>query len=419
VTSPATSPLGLEYNPLVPPLLDDPFPFYARLRQEAPVTFAPAFQLWLVSRYQDVMTVLKDPRRFSSRDTLRPPVEFPPDMLAILEASGYTLDYPLLGDDPPAHTRIRGLVGKAFSLPNVSALEPHIREIARGYVDSLLRAGPRTDLIAGLASPLPLHVITELFGVPSSDRGQLRQWIESEKLFFIPHHHPDELRRLVEEVAAFRRYLRSMVEERQRQPRSDLLSTLVEARLEGERPLSTVELVNLTNVIVFAGNETTTNLIGSAVLHLLRQPGLWEELRANPAAIPNALEEILRFASPVMGMMRTVKEPTLLSGAELPAGARVMLLFASANRDEAAFEEPERFELHRTGAARHLGLGHGAHFCVGAPLARLEARIALELLLERLPHPRLVPGEPISYLPSLFHRGPHRLMVEWDAPPAR
>jgi cytochrome P450 len=419
VTAPASPSLGNEFNPLAPPLLDDPHPFYARLRQEAPVTFAPNFHLWLVSRYQDVMTVLKDPRRFSSRDTLRPPVQFPPDMLQILEDAGYTFDYPLLGDDPPAHTRIRGLVGKAFSLQHVSTFEPHIREIASGYVDSLLRAGPRVDLISGMANPLPLHVITEILGIPPADRSRIRQWIEAEKLFFIPYHPPDELRRIVEEVAAFRRYLRALVEDRRQNPRNDFTTTLVEARLEGERPLSTVELVNLTDVLVFAGNETTTNLIGLTVLHLLRHPGLWEELRANPAAISSVLEEVLRFDAPVMGMMRTVKEPSQLSGVELPVGARLLLLFASANRDEAVFEHPDRFDIHRAGAARHLGLGHGTHFCIGAPLARLEARIALELLLERLPQPRLVPGEPISYLPSLIHRGPHKLMLEWDAPQAR
>jgi cytochrome P450 len=220
-------------------------------------------------------------------------------------------------------------------------------------------------------------------------------------------------------MAAFRRYLRAMVEERQRHPRGDLLSTLIEARLEGERPLSTVELTNLASVLIFAGNETTTNLISSALLYLLRHPGLWQELRATPAAIPNALEEVLRFDAPVMAMMRTVTEATQLGGVELPAGARLLLLFASANRDESVFEQAERFDIHRPNASRHLGFSHGTHYCVGAPLARLEARIVLELLTERLPNPRLVEGEAITYHPSIIHHGLHHLMVEWDAPSAR
>ncbi|WP_224249225.1 cytochrome P450 [Hyalangium gracile] len=414
----AANALGLEYQPLAPPQLDDPFPLYARLRREAPVTFAPGFHLWLVSRYQDVMTVLKDTRRFSSRDILRPPVDLPKELVELLTASGYSADYPLLGDDPPAHTRIRALVGKAFSPPNVSAMEPRIRAIARGHLDALLRNGTRADLISNLAWALPMDVITELLGVPHADRNQIREWTEHEKLIFVPQIPPDALRRAVEGVAAFRRYLRALVEDRQKNPREDILSTLISARIDGENPLTTLELMNLASVLVFAGNETTTNLIGTTLLHLLRKPALWEELRANPAAIPNTIEEALRFDAPVVGMMRTATEPVQLGGANIPAGARLLLLFASANRDETVFTDAERFDLHRANASRHLGFGHGTHYCVGAPLARLEARVALGLLIEHLPNPRLAAGETISYLPNLIHRGPGRLMVEWDAPPA-
>lgn len=413
MTAPATS-LGHEYNPFALPQLEDPFPFYARLRQEAPVTFAPAFHLWLVSRYADVMTALKDSRRFSSRDILRPPIGLPAELTQLLEDSGYSPEYPLLGDDPPAHTRLRSLVGKAFNMASVNALESRIRAMARPHVDAMLRGGSRVDFVSGLAWSLPMDVITELLGVPRSDGAQIRQWNEDEKLFFVPNLPPDALRRAAEGVAAYRRYLRGLVEDRRQNPRGDLLSSLIEARVEGERPLSTVEATNLLSVLVFAGNETSTNLITTTLLCLLRHPGLWQELCANPAAIPNTLEEVMRFDAPVAGMMRTVTEPTLLGGVELPAGARLMLLFASANRDAAVFENPDRFDIHRSNANRHLGFGHGTHYCVGAPLARLEARIVLELLVEHLPNPRLVAGEPTPYLPNLLHRAPQRLMVEWD-----
>jgi cytochrome P450 len=166
---------------------------------------------------------------------------------------------------------------------------------------------------------------------------------------------------------------------------------------------------------MFAGQETTTNLLGTTVLHLLRHPGLWQKLSKNPSGIRNTLEEVMRFDAPVVGMMRTTTEPVQLSGTSLPAGARLFLLFASANHDEALFEQPERFDPERASAARHVGFGHGIHYCVGAPLARLEAQITLELMLERLPNLRLVPGEPVPYLPNLIHRGPRRLRVEWGA----
>ncbi len=418
MNAPAPPPLGLEYTPFASPQLENPFPFYARLRQEAPVTFTPAFHLWLVSRYQDVQTVLKDPRRFSSRDILRPPVDLPPDMLEHLKASGYSVDYPLLGDDPPAHTRLRGLVGKAFSTASVQALEARIRDLTRTYLDTLLASGSRADLVSALAHPLPMHVITQILGIPPSDNERIKQWCEDEKLFFVPQLPPEERMRSAHGVAAFRRYLRDLVEERQQHPRpDDLLTMLIQAQLEGERPLSTLELINLACVLVFAGHETTTNLLGSALLHLLDHPGAWQALRDQPAAIPNAIEEVLRFDAPVVGMMRTTTEAVSLSGTELPAGARLMLLFASANRDEALFEHPDRFNPQRPNAQRHLGFGHGAHYCVGAQLARLEVRVALELLLERLPRPQRVVDQPITYLPNLLHRGPRQLWVEWEATP--
>jgi cytochrome P450 len=416
--APAASQLGLEYKPFEQPLVDNPFPFYARLRREAPVTFAPAFHLWLVSRYQDVAMVLKDPRRFSSRDILRPPVDLPPELLELLKDSGYSTEYPLLGDDPPAHTRIRSLVGKAFSASNMKALESRIRELASGYIDTLLRSGSRGDIIAGVAHPLPMYVITQMLGIPASDQEQLKAWCKDENLFFVPHLPPDERKRSVEGVAAMRRYLRDLVRERQRNPRpDDLLTSLIQAQLEGERPLSVLELTNLISVLLFAGHETTTNLMGTALLHLLSHPTAWRELRANPAAIPNAIEEVLRYDAAVVGMMRTTTEPVELSGTQVPAGARLLLLFASANRDEALFEEPDRFDIHRASSSRHLGFSHGAHYCVGAQLARLEARVVLELLLERIPHLRLVPGQSRDYLPSLLHRSLRQLWVDWSALP--
>ncbi|PTL76574.1 cytochrome P450 [Vitiosangium sp. GDMCC 1.1324] len=408
------APLGLEFAPLEPHFLKDPFPFYARLRRESPVTFVPAFHFWLVSRYQDVLSVLKDARTFSSRDTLRPPVELPREVMAILEPAGYRPEYPLLGDDPPSHTRVRALVGKAFTLSRVNALEPRIRELANSYLDTLLHGGPRADLVSRLASPLAMHVMTELLGIPAADRERIKQWCDDEKLFFTPIPLEQHLR-AARGVADFRRYLRQLVEDRRRSPREDLITSLLEARAEGERPLNTDELVALACVLVFAGHETSTNLLALACYHLLRHPGLWQELRKAPYLIRNALEESMRYDSPVVGMMRTTNGPVQLGGTELPAGARLFLLFASANRDESVFEGGERFDLHRASAVRHLGLGHGIHYCVGAPVARLEAQVLLELMVQRLPELRLSPGEHISYLPNLVHRVPRHLQVQWGA----
>lgn len=407
------SQIGLEFTPLEPHFLKDPFPFYARLRREAPVTFAPAFHLWLVSRYADVMSVLKDARRFSSRDTLRPPVALPREVMAILEPAGYTSDYPLLGDDPPAHTRLRALVGKAFNQARVNALEPRIRQLVSDQLDTLLHGEPRAELISQLISPLSMSVMTELLGLPASSGARIKQWCDDEKLFFVPIPLEQHLR-AARGVADFRRYLRELVEDRRKSPRDDLISSLLQARTEGDRPLDTEELVALTCVLVFAGHETSTNLLATALHHLLRHPGVWSELRKDTYLVRNAIEESLRYDSPVVGMMRTTTEAVQLGGTTLPEGTRLFLLFASANRDESVFEQGERFDIHRASAVRHLGFGHGIHYCVGASLGRLEAQLILEALLERLPGPRLAPGESVSYLPNLVHRVPLQLQVEWE-----
>lgn len=408
----APSSLGHEFTPLDEHFLQDPFPFYARLRREAPVTFAPAFHFWLVSRYADVQSVLKDARTYSSRDTLRPPVELPRQVMAILEPAGYRPEYPLLGDDPPAHTRVRALVGKAFTMARISALEPRIRDICRNALDVLKRGGRRADAISRLASPLAMHFMTELLGIPSSDGERIKRWCDDEKLFFIPIPLENHLR-AARGVADFRRYLRDLVEDRRRSPRDDLITSLLEARTEGERPLNTEELVALACVMVFAGHETSTNLIGVLLHHVLRQPGLWQELRKRPYLIRNAIEETIRYDSPLVGMMRTTTAPVTLGGTALKAGERLFLLFASANRDESVFDNAERYDIHRASAVRHLGLGHGIHYCVGAQFARVEAQALLELMVEQLPELRLVPGERVPYLPNLVHRVPQQLLVEW------
>lgn len=410
----APSALGHEFTPLDPHFLQDPYPFYARLRREAPVTFAPAFNFWLVSRYADVQNVLKDARTYSSRDTLRPPVELPREVMAILEPAGYRPEYPLLGDDPPAHTRVRALVGKAFTMARVSALEPRIRDICRNALDVLKRGGRRADIVSQLASPLAMHFMTELLGIPSSDRERIKKWCDDEKLFFIPIPLDQHLR-AARGVADFRRYLRELVEDRRKSPRDDLITSLLEARTEGERPLNTDELVALACVLVFAGHETSTNLLSVLLHHLLRNPGVWQELRKAPYLIRNAIEETIRYDSPLVGMMRTTTVPVHLGGTALPAGTRLFLLFASANRDESVFDNADRFDIHRASAVRHLGLGHGIHYCVGAQFGKLEAQALLELMVEQLPDLRLLPGERVPYLPNLVHRVPQQLYVEWGA----
>jgi cytochrome P450 len=406
--------LGHEFKPLEQPQLDNPHPFLARLRREAPVVQAPAFHLWLISRYADVLSILKDPKRFSSQDILRSPVELPQHITELLAEAGFTQDYPLLGDDPPTHTRIRGFVSKAFSAPRVSVLVPRIQRIAHEYLDGLERQGGRADVIARWAYPLPMRVATELLGIPKEDMDRVKKWCEEPVLLFNSGQTPEQQLERARRIADYWRYLRALVEDRRRHPREDdILTTLLEARIEGEKPLETREMVNLASVLVFAAQETTTNLLGSALLHLLRTPESWRALCEDPARIPQAVEETLRYDAPSSAMMRSVTEDVVISGTPVPKGARLLLLFLSANRDEQVFEHADRFDITRENASKHLGFGHGTHFCVGAQLARLQARIGLEAITQRLPGLRLVAGAPTVYQPNLLNRGPQQLMVEW------
>ena len=405
----ATCPIA-DINHLAPPFLDNPYSFFERARAEAPVFFSPIFHLWVVSRHHDVMAVLRDPARFTSTQVLSPP-NLPPEVQEILK-SDYDAIYPLLASDPPAHTRVRSLVSRAFLPQRIAGLEPRIREMATSLVDAFVNQG-QADLIERFAVPFPMGLISEMFRVPLADAALIKKWCDDEGLFMSVPLPLDKYIECAHSVVAFRRYLRAMITERAKAPKDDLVSSLIEARVDGEKPLSTAELVGLLCVLVFASHETTTNMIGNVVLHLLRTEGAWEELRRSPQLIPAALEEGLRYDAPVQAMFRNTTQEVELGGVTLPKGARLCILFASANRDAAVITAPDQLDIHRP-EQNHLSFGRGIHFCMGAALARLEGRIALEQLTQRLPAARLVASDPPVYVPNLMHRGPKRLMVAWD-----
>lgn len=401
------------FNHLAPPDLHDPYPLYERLRREQPVVYNPIFDLWFVTRHEDVVAIVKDPARFSSADILKPLHPVAPEALAVL--GDHVNVYPLLSGDPPMHTRVRNLVSKAFTPSQVAALEPRVRAIAAELVDALSGEG-RADLIRRFAYPLPMRLTAEMFGMRASDMDDVKRWCDEETLFLMAPIPPERQVECARGVAAYRRFLRALVEDHRASPRGDLVDALLDAQHEGEIPLSTDEIVGALNVMIFAGHETTTNMIGTTLLHLLRRPGTWQALRDDPALIPGVVEEGLRFDAPVQGMTRTVTEATELGGVALPKGAKVFVVFASANRDPACAADPDRFDLRRSPPPQHLAFGRGPHFCLGALLARLEGRVALEVLTERLPNARLVSDEAPTYLPNLVHRGPTALQVAWDAP---
>jgi len=400
----------IHFDPLAPDQREDPYPVYALARREQPVFHAPAYDLWVVSRYEDVLQVLKDHDTFSSTGALKSsPEPFPPEVREVL-AEGWP-DMPFIIEiDPPLHDRIRGLVTKAFTPRRIAELEPRVAEIASGLIDGFAAEG-RVDVIDRFAWPLPLRVLGELLGLPEDDLGRLHEWGTDWLLL----QQPGPLERRVEHargLVEMQRYFVRALEEREREPRDDLMGALVERRAESDPPLTLPEVAGLPLDLMVAGHVTVTRAVGSALALVFRHPELGRHL-LDPATAPQAIEEILRLESPAQGLFRRTTKEVTLGEATLPEGARVMVHFGSANRDECVFSGADRLDPWREEIGRHVAFGKGIHFCIGAPLARLELRTALPMLLERLPGLRAA-AEPHVREDVFFARGFRSLVVEWD-----
>jgi cytochrome P450 len=292
-------------------------------------------------------------------------------------------------------------------------MEPFVRELTGRFLEERLSSG-RADLVRDLAWDLPALVIFRVLGIPDEDVPRVKAGAESRLLLMWGRPSEDEQVRLARGMAAFWRYAETLVASRAEQPRDDFTSDLLLAR-DGDLPaLNHQEVTTIVYALLFAGHETTTGLIGNAMRRLLTERPAWGEICGNPALIPNAIEEVLRFDSSVIAWRRRTTQAVEIGGVPVPAEANLLLLLGSANRDSAVFEDPERFDIHRQNAREHLSFGHGAHFCLGAPLARLEARVVLEELSARLPSLRLVPGQTLRFQPNTTFRGPLSLLVEWD-----
>jgi cytochrome P450 len=392
----------------------DPYPLYRRAREQAPVFYADAFGVWVVTRHDDVRAVLSDVERFSSAFLIRTPLVAADGVREIL-AEGYLEVPALLNEDPPAHSRTRALVAAAFSPRRTRELAPRVQRFADELIDGFAADGG-ADLVGRFALPLPLRVICELIGIPAADAGQVRAWTEELKTLTSFEATPERQREAAHQSVAFERYLAALVQARRAEPRDDLLSDLLtaDAPPDAGGRFSTTELVSLLITLIFGGHETTANLIGSALVLLLGRPGLVAEVAADPAKVDPLVEETLRADPPVQGSFRTVVADTELSGVRLPAGAQVFAVIGSANRDPAAADDPDTFDPDRAHPERHLAFGRGIHFCVGAALARLEARTAITTLVRRLPELRLADGFRAPYVANLLHRGPTRLDAVWS-----
>ena len=374
---------ALTYNPFLPEVREDPYPTYHALRAAEPVHRSPFMELWILTRYEDVAVVLRDPRFLADRTRWEGYQAVP----------GLDDTRSMLVQDPPDHTRLRGLVSKAFTPRMVERLTAQAQAIVDAALDAAAERGG-LELVEDLAYPLPVTVIARMLGVPEADWQRFRDWSH----VLVGALDPVSIQdggKLAEYVAADRaiqEYLAEVVERRRREPGDDLISALIAVEERGDA-LSGRELVVMLVLLLVAGHETTVNLIGNGVLALLRNPDQLALLRRQPGLLTSAVEELLRWDSPVQLTARVVGEDCELGGQALRRGELVMPLLGAANRDPAQFGEPDRLDLTRE-PNPHFSFGRGIHFCLGAPLARLEGRLAIGALVRRFPDLRL-DGEPV------------------------
>ena len=392
---------GVSYNPLSAETAQDPYPTYAKLRARDPVHRSRLMNAWVFTRYADADAILRDHRRFSSDPRKRTAARRQQASLPNVEEPS------MLFLDPPDHTRLRALVNKAFTPRAVAALEPRIREIMTTLLDAV--DDPSAfDLMKAVAKPLPVIVIAEMLGIPPEDRAQFAVWSDQRARILEPTLTPEERETAEAAMQALDEYLRPIISERRAAPRDDIISALAQAEEEGDT-LTEREVLVMLRLLLVAGNETTTNLIGNGVLALLRHPDQLAALRGDAALIPSAVEELLRFDSPVQVDLRSALDDCDVNGFRVRRGDNVVILLGAANRDPDRFPAPDRLDVRRA-EQNHLAFGRGIHHCLGAPLARLEGRVVLEALLERFRSIRLLDDRP-AFRNSVVLRGLHSLPV--------
>lgn len=410
MTDMTACPVNHRFNPLGDAYVDDPYPILSAVREEGPAFYAPAIDMWVITGYADIQSALMNPKVFSAAVGQRPVFPLTEEAQSIVKAGFHA--YPVMSDcDPPRHTRIRRHNQKGFSARRISVLEPKVWAKATELVDEI-RPGV-VDLVPALTYPLPAYMIFTFIGFPDEDMDMLKSWCGNRIAFSWGKPTPAEQRVIADNMVNYWRYCEEFVAKRAADPVDDFTSDLVRIHREDPDSLSIADITNVAYGLSFAGHETTTSFTGNAVRRLLANRTQWDELCADRSLIPKAVEEVLRYDSSIPAWRRITTEAVTVAGVEIPARAKVLLLLGAANRDPAHFEDPEAFDIHREDSRKHLAFGQGIHYCIGAALARMEARIALDLLTQRAPGMRVVEDQDFDFPANVSFRGPRRLLVDW------
>lgn len=402
-----------QFDPFAPGYVLDPYPQLAQLRESEPVFFSPEIGFWVVTRFETVKAVLRDTQRYSAMIASDPLTPLCPHARGIIAGSEFNVPPLLVNNDPPSHGKYRSFFGAPLQRERLQALKPFIAETVEEHVTRMAAGPSPADLVKALTWDVPALALFRLLGVPQEDVAKVKQWASSRVVMTWGRPTEGEQVQLAGEAVEYYRYAIELVQRKAAAPQDDYLSDLVRLR-DGDDSKATLHEIGATAFnLLFAGHETTSSAAANLFKAVLPRRDLWQAICAGTQPLAPVMEEGLRFDPPVQAWRRQAKEAVTLDGIELPAGARILLVFAAANRDPAQFPAPDEFVPGRRNVMQHVTFGTGAHFCLGAPLARLEVEAMLECVARRLPGLTLVPGQHYPYTPNTSFRALRKLMVAW------
>ena len=404
----------VHFDPFGSDYLTDPYAFYQWAHRQQPIFYSPNLNYWVLTRYDDIKTALKDAETFSSRNATDPFTPVTPATAAVFREGGYAMQRVLLNADAPNHTRIRRHVYAAFTPQRVASLEGRIRACTRTHLAAIM-ANPqrRIDIVAALTYTLPAQVIFLLLGLDDDDVPAIKAGSESRVLFTWGKPSDDQQADLARDMVDFWQRAQAFVTKRAAAPQDDFTSDLIRLRNGDDAILSMNEIVSVVFGLLLAGHETTTGLLSNAIQCLLADPQRWHHAAQYPEQLAAIIEEILRFDTSVIAMRRLTTREVTIADVTIPAEANVLLLIGAANHDQTHFADAADFDPQRPNNREHLSFGFGSHYCIGAPLARLEARVVLHELITALPTARLTGNQTYEYLPNTSFRGPRQLWITW------
>ena len=397
---------GQEYQPFALSQLENPYPFFQQARNQEPVFYSSVVDAYVITRYEDVLNILKNPKVFSSAKSLQTAGNMAPEVVKVLQ-QGYPF-VSLINTDGEQHRRLRAPFLKVFTPENLAKVESSIYSIANKLVDNFINDGS-VEIVSKFAHPLPLEVILTMYGVPLEKMAQVKQSGNDVSLLFSSPLTPERQIECAKSFVSLQYYIASLIEQRRSSPGEDLISQLLTT------DLTTPEIVLLLCEMVIAGHKTSANAITKALKLLLEDSVRWQTICENPSLIPIAVEEILRYDTPAQSMIRVATQEVTIAGVKIPQDSRLLLLYGSANRDSDKYKNGDRFDIERFKDAPvdHLAFSHGTHHCTGSNLARREVKIALEVISQRIPNLKLTLNQQLHHLPILTNRGYASLYLRW------